>query len=85
MVIRRLPKVKAGDTSRDGREWEMKDNMGYSQSQADKYQFVMVDNLWKKAIVTDVAIPSDSNTQKKEHEKLEKKKSQMLKQKIKKI
>lgn len=32
----------------------------------------MVDNQRKKAEVTDIAIPTDSNIRKKEHEKLEK-------------
>ncbi len=39
---------------------------------ANQMDIVVVDRQWKKAAVMDVAIPSDSNIKKKEHEKLKK-------------
>ena len=36
---------------------------------ANQPDIVVVDKLQKKAVLTDVAIPSDSNIKKKEHEK----------------
>ncbi len=39
---------------------------------ANQPDIVLIDKQQKKAVVIDVAIPSDSNIRKKEHEKLEK-------------
>ena len=53
------------------------------QVMVNHLDFVVVEKLQKKAVVTDVAILSDSNIQKKEHEKL--KKYQGLKEEVEKV